>query len=46
MIYLNNPEKPENFKIAGEELIPLLKEREKVKKAENNTYRKKLQGAL
>jgi HlyD family secretion protein len=40
LIYLDNPEKPEKFKIAGEELIPLLKEREKVKKAENKTYRK------
>jgi len=34
MLYLNNPEKPEKFKLAGEDLIPILKEREKVKKAE------------
>lgn len=34
MLYLNNPEKPEKFKLAGEDLIPVLKEREKVKKAE------------
>lgn len=34
MLYLNNPEKPEKFKLAGEDLIPVLKKREKVKKAE------------
>lgn len=34
MLYLNNPEKPEKFKLAGEDLIPVLKEREKVKKTE------------
>lgn len=45
-IYLNNPEKPEKFKLAGEELIPLLKERDKLKKTENKTYRKNLQGVL
>jgi multidrug efflux pump subunit AcrA (membrane-fusion protein) len=45
-IYLNNPEKPEKFKLAGEELIPLLKERDKLKKIENKTYRKNLQGVL
>jgi HlyD family secretion protein len=41
MLYLNNPEKPEKFKLAGEDLIPVLKEREKVKKAEYERYRKK-----
>jgi multidrug efflux pump subunit AcrA (membrane-fusion protein) len=46
LIYINNPEKPEKFKIAGEELIPLLKERERTKKAENKTYRKNPQGAI
>ena len=45
-IYLNNPEKPEKFRLAGEELIPLLREREKLKKTENKTYRKNLQGVL
>jgi len=45
-IYLNNPEKPEKFKLAGEELIPVLKERDKLKKTENKTYRKNLQGVL
>ena len=43
-IYLNNPEKHEKFRLAGEELIPLLKERNKRKKAENKTYSKNLQG--
>jgi len=45
-IYLNNPEKPEKFRLAGEELIPLLKERDKIKKTENKTFRKNLQGVL
>jgi HlyD family secretion protein len=45
-IYLNNPQKPEKFRIAGDELIPLLKEQDKVKKAENKTFRKNLQGVL
>jgi HlyD family secretion protein len=45
-IYLNNPEKPEKFRLAGDELIPMLKERDKLKKAENKTYRKNLQGVL
>jgi hypothetical protein len=33
-VYLNTPEKPENFKLAGEELISVIKDREKAKKAE------------
>jgi HlyD family secretion protein len=41
MVYLNNPEKTEKFKLAGEELIPVLKHLEKVRNAENNSYRKK-----
>jgi HlyD family secretion protein len=45
-IYLNNPEKPEKFKLAGEELIPLLKENDKLKKTQNKTYKKNLQGVL
>jgi HlyD family secretion protein len=32
MLYLNNPEKPEKFKLIGDDLIPLLKAREKAKK--------------
>ena len=34
MLYLNNPEKPEKFKLEGEDLILVLKERKRVKKAE------------
>lgn len=45
-VYLNNPENPEKFKLAGEDLIPLLKERDKLKKTQNRTYRKNLQGVL
>ena len=33
-LYLNRPEKPEKFKLSGAELIPVLKEREKVKQSE------------
>jgi len=46
MLYLNNPEKPEKFKLAGEDLIPVLKEREKVRKAEYESYRKKAEIVL
>ncbi|HUX55597.1 MAG TPA: efflux RND transporter periplasmic adaptor subunit [Bacteroidales bacterium] len=38
MIYLNNPETPERFKIVGEDIIPVLKERENTKRAENESY--------
>jgi HlyD family secretion protein len=40
MLYLNTPEKPEEFKLNGQELIPVLKDREKVKRIENEKYRK------
>jgi HlyD family secretion protein len=40
LIYLSNPEKPEQFKLVGQDLIPVLKEREKVKRSENEKYRK------
>ena len=33
-IYLSTPAKAENFKLVGEELISVIKEREKAKKAE------------
>jgi HlyD family secretion protein len=42
-LYLNNPEKPEKFRLSGKDLIPVLKEREKIKKAEYEKYRKKSQ---
>jgi len=35
MLYIRMPEKPEKFKLAGEELIPLIKERLKTR---NNNY--------
>jgi HlyD family secretion protein len=35
MLYIRMPEKPEKFKLAGEELIPLIKER---RKRRNNNY--------
>jgi HlyD family secretion protein len=41
MIYINNPEDSEKFRMAGEDLIPVLKEREKIKRIENEKYRKK-----
>ena len=41
LLYLNNPEKTEKFKLTGTELIPDLKKREKLSKAVNEKYRKK-----
>jgi hypothetical protein len=38
VIYLNNPESIDEFKLAGEELIPVLKERQRQKRIENTTY--------
>jgi multidrug efflux pump subunit AcrA (membrane-fusion protein) len=38
-IYLSTPEGPENFKLVGVELIPIIKEREKARKAEEMNYR-------
>jgi len=38
MVYLNNPEAPEKFRINGEDLIPVLKERQQLRRAENNSY--------
>lgn len=40
MLYLNNPEKTEKFKLMGEDLIPVLKERERIRRGENENYRK------
>lgn len=34
LIYLNNPENPDKFKLGGEDLIPFIKERGRLKKAE------------
>jgi HlyD family secretion protein len=41
MLFLNNPEKPESFKLSGEDLIPVIKAREKERRAEFDRYRKK-----
>ena len=40
VLYLNNPEKPEKFKLSGVDLIPVLKERERLKNAEYGRYRR------
>jgi hypothetical protein len=44
-IYLSTPAKPENFKLAGEELISVIKERERVKKAEEMRVRQEAEKA-
>lgn len=38
-IYLSTPEKPEKFSLAGEELIPIIKERENLKREEEKRQR-------
>ena len=43
-IYLSTPEKPENFKLVGEELISVIKDREKAKKAEELRIRQEWAG--
>ncbi len=40
ILYLNTPEKPEEFKMFGQDLVPVLKERERIKRIENEKYRK------
>lgn len=44
-IYLNTPEKPENFKLTGEELISVIKEKEKARKAEEQRIREEAERA-
>ena len=44
-IYLSTPEKPENFKLVGEELISVIKDREKAKKAEELRIRQEVEKA-
>ena len=41
MLYLDNPEKPESFRLTGDEIIPLIKLQKKVLKAEMDKYRTK-----
>jgi hypothetical protein len=44
-IYLSTPAKPENFKLVGEELISVIKERERAKKAEEMRIRQEAEKA-
>ena len=46
MLYLNNPENPEKFKLSGKDLIGIIKEREKVRSDLAGMYRKKPAGVL
>ena len=46
LIYLNNPENPEKFKLKGKELIAVIKEREKLRNDVAGMYRKKPGGVL
>jgi multidrug efflux pump subunit AcrA (membrane-fusion protein) len=41
MIYMNNPEDPQKFRLDGKELIPIIKEREKARSGVAGMYRKK-----
>ncbi len=41
LLYLNNPENPEKFRLEGKELIQIIKEREKAKNDVAGVYRKK-----
>jgi HlyD family secretion protein len=38
-LYLSTPQKSENFKLVGEELIPVIREKERLKKAEEKRVR-------
>lgn len=44
-LYLNTPQKPENYKLVGEELISVIREREKAKEAEELRLRKEAEKA-
>jgi HlyD family secretion protein len=44
-VYLNTPEKPENYKLVGQELILVIKEREKAKKEEELKIRQEAEKA-
>lgn len=44
-VYLSTPLKPENFKLVGEKLVSVIKEREKVKKAEELRVRQEAEKA-
>lgn len=46
LLYLNNPENPEKFRLSGKDLIGIIKEREKVRSDLAGMYRKKPAGVL
>jgi multidrug efflux pump subunit AcrA (membrane-fusion protein) len=46
LLYINNPENPEKFRLEGKELIPIIKEREKARNDVAGVYRKKKGGVL
>jgi HlyD family secretion protein len=46
LLYLGNPENPEKFKLAGKDLIGIIKDREKAKNSLAGMYRKKTTGVL
>ena len=40
-VFVNNPEKPEKFRLSGQELIPIIKERSKTRNIAADMYKKK-----
>jgi hypothetical protein len=46
LLFLNNPENPEKFRLQGQELIQLIREREKNRRELAGMYRKKTGGIL
>ena len=44
-VYLSTPEKAENFKLVGEELIPVIREKARAKKAEELRQREEAEKA-
>jgi len=46
LLYISNPENPEKFRLAGKDLIGMIKEREKDKSSLAGMYRKKSTGVL
>ncbi len=44
-LYLSTPEKAENFKLVGEDLVPLIRDRERSKKAEEKRLREEAEKA-
>jgi len=46
LLYLNNPENPEKFRLEGKDLIGIIREREKTRSDLAGMYRKKPEGVL